>query len=174
MTTTTERTISGNWLVIVGLVVTTVFVFGSTVLGPVLREDVQQLTSPRTLREPIETGETAAGQTWEAVAHFDGKANCLELRYGGKILDRACDDTDAGKPVRDITATHVPDGPVVAYGLAAEGVESVDVVIEAGTTISVPVKAAELGFPVGFWATALPEGESLYNVEPTVDIYDDP
>jgi hypothetical protein len=161
----TERTFSGTLLVVIGLVFTVLVVGTGLVFGPSLRDQVRQETRPRTLREPIAEGRTRNGESWEAVARYDGTDNCVELRLGDDVLDRACDEP-GGEPVRDITVTQVPDGPAVGYGVADEGVPAVNVVLEAGTTITVPVKAGELGFPVGFWAAELPGDERIYEVVP--------
>lgn len=166
MDTPVERTFSGTKLVVIGLAFAFLVVGTGVVFGPSLRDRVRQETHPRTLREPIADGRSATGEPWEAVARYDGADNCVELRFAGGVLDRAC-DVPGDEPVRDITVTQVPDGPLVGYGVADEDVAAVNVVLEAGTTITVPVKAGELGFPVGFWATELPAGERIYEVVPT-------
>ncbi len=76
-----------------------------------------------------------------------------------------------GGVVGDAVLPAAPDDVEPGAGEDADGVRMVDVnvVLEAGTNITVPVEARELGFPVGFWATALPEGELLYEVVPTAD-----
>ena len=151
-----ERSVSGRKLVTVALVVIVLVTAASAVFGPALRDRVRDEQRPRTLREPIATGEHQ-GQVWEAVGRFDGEANCVELRYAGEVLDRAC---DAGAP--RMRATKLADGgPTVAYGVAPDGAEDYDVPLAGGDTVNVPVAAGDLGFPVGFWATLLPEGTSL-------------
>lgn len=151
-----ERTLSGRALVVASLLVVAGIVGAGVVLGPGLREDVLQETGPRTLREPIATG-TVAGATWEAVARFDGEANCVELRLDAEVLDRAC---DAGAP--PFATTLLPDGgPRVAYGVADEDARAVALQLDSGEQLTPAVRAGELGFPVGFWATALPPGARL-------------
>ena len=166
MSTTSDPTFSGSKLVVIGLTFCLLVVGTGLVFGPTLRDEVRQETRPRTLREPIAEGRNATGDAWEAVGRYDGDANCVELRLGDELLDRACDEP-GDEPVRDITVTLVPNGPAVGYGVADENIRAVNVVLEAGTTITVPVKAGELGFPVGFWATPLPDGERIYEVVPT-------
>lgn len=156
MDTTSERTISGRSLVVWGLAVAVVVTAISIVFGPGLREQVRQEQGPRTLREPVATG-TYEGQVWEAVGRFDGTANCVELRYLGDVLGRAC---DAGEPPQTTTAL-ADDGPQVAYGIAAEDAAQVTLTLDDGATVTAPVRAGELGFPVGFWAAELPPGASV-------------
>ena len=149
------RTVSGRKLVVISLAVIAVITLVGVVYGPSLREDVRQDTRPRTLREPVATG-TYDGQVWETVVRFDGTANCVELRYRSEVLDRACDTGPQSQ------ATRIgDDGPTVAYGVAPEGVEDFDVELADGTSVNVPVRAGELGFPVGFWSAELPEGAAL-------------
>ncbi len=155
MEPSSERTISGRKLVTVGLVVVALVTATSIVFGPALRTQVRQEQRPRTLREPIATG-LHRGQPWEAVGRFDGDANCVELRFLGKILDRAC---DAG-PKQGVT-TLPDDGPTIVYGVAAEDAKTHVVRLDNGETLRVPVKAGDLGFPVGFWAVGLPGGAKL-------------
>ena len=155
MDTTAERTVSGRTLVVVGLVVTVLVTAASLIFGPGLRDEVRQTTAPRTLREPIATG-LHAGRPWEAVGRYDGSANCVELRYLAEILDRACDTG----PVQNAT-TLADNGPTIAYGIAPEDASTFDVELTGGESISAPVIAGELGFPVGFWAVELPEGAEL-------------
>lgn len=152
MEPTRERTVSGRALVVAGLVVTLLVTAASLLFGPGLREEVRQEQRPRTLREPVAAGEHA-GQAWEAVGRYDGTANCVELRYEAQVLGRAC---DAGDPQR---ATELPDGgPTIAYGVAPEDQSVYALPLDNGEELSVPVQAGELGFPVGFWATELPDG----------------
>lgn len=152
-----ERTISGRALVVAGLAVVVVVVLVSVVAGPSLRDAVLQEQSPRTLREPIAAG-THEGRTWEAVGRFDGHANCVELRYSGAVLDRAC-DRGAGSRV-----TQLPGGgPSVAYGVADDTWARVRLDLEDGREVVAEVRAGELGFPVGFWAAQLPAGVRLEN-----------
>lgn len=159
-----ERNVSGRFFVGI-FIALAVVLGGAAMFARPFQEAVLQETRPRTLREPI--GE---GAGWQAIGRFDGEANCVELRVGERLLDRAC--TPPNRPVgdREVDATkvtRVPDGTVVAYGTASEQLGAVNVVLEAGTTITVPVKAGELGFPVGFWAVALPDGARLHEVVPT-------
>lgn len=159
MPTVAERTISGRALVIGAIVLTVLVVLGGVFLGPPLREDVRQLDVPRTLREPVATGQHQ-GQVWEAVARYDGAANCVELRYGSETLHSAC---DVGDPV---AARQIPpNGPTVAYGVAPETQPSVTVTMDNGTQVVAPTTAGDLGFPVGFWAVELPPGRSLRSVD---------
>ncbi|MDP9406187.1 MAG: hypothetical protein M3O86_06240 [Actinomycetota bacterium] len=151
-----ERSVSGRALIVVSLVVVALFMGAGVVLGPGLREQVRQETRPRTLREPIATG-TVAGATWEAVARFDGAANCVELRLRAEVLGRAC---DAGAPA--FTTTRLTDGgPGVAYGVTDEAARRVALDLDSGARLTAPVRAGELGFPVGFWATTLPAGATV-------------
>ena len=153
METTSERSVSGRALVIAGLLFALVITATGVMLGPGLREKVRQDESPRTLREPIAAG-IHAGEPWEAIGRFDGTANCVELRYLSDVLDRAC---DAGS--EPIQVTDLPDGgPTVAYGIAPEDEDTFTLDLDTGEQIDVPVRAGELGFPVGFWATELPAG----------------
>lgn len=155
MTSVDERGISGRWIVGAGLAVAVIVTIAAVVLGPPLREQVRQEQQPRTLREPVASG-THLGDVWEAVARYDGSANCVELRFRGEVLDRAC---DAG-PRR--TQTSLPDdGPVVAYGVAAEEVTSVEVPLDDGSVVTAPAVGGDLGFPVSFWALELPDGNGL-------------
>lgn len=152
----TERSVSGRKLVTIALAIIVAVTAASVVFGPALRERVRDEQRPRTLRDPIATGEHE-GQVWEAVGRFDGEANCVELRYLGEVLDRACDEGTAR-----MTATPLPNGgPTVAYGVAPDNTDNFDVPLEGGGTFNVPVAAGDLGFPVGFWATLLPKGEEL-------------
>lgn len=147
-----ERTVSGRLLIVVGLTVTALVTAASVVWGPGLRDQVRQEQSPRTLREPIATGSYAGG-VWEAVGRFDGRANCVELRLGSDILDRACDQGPAVK------STALPDGgPTVAYGVAPEDATQIDVPLTNGEQVTAEVVAGELGFPVSFWAVEIPAG----------------
>ena len=151
-----ERSVSGRKLVIGALVAVALVTAVSVVFGPALRERVRDEQRPRTLRDPIATGEFE-GRVWEAVGRFDGEANCVELRYAGEVLDRAC---DVGAP--RMTATPIPGGgPTVVYGVAPDNSDDFDVPLESGDEFNVPVAAGDLGFPVGFWAALLPEGETL-------------
>ena len=151
-----ERSVSGRKLVVVALVAILLVTAFSVLFGPALRDQVRNEQRPRTLRDPVASG-TYQGETWEAVGHFDGTANCVELRYDGEMLDRAC-DTHA----QPVTATPLPSGgPTVAYGIAPEDAQMYDVQLDNGEQISVPVTAGDLGFPVGFWAVQLPEGVGL-------------
>jgi hypothetical protein len=155
MDITSERTVSGRSLVVAGLVVVALVTAASFVLGPGLRNEVRQSQDPRTLREPIAEG-MHQGQPWEAVGRFDGTANCVELRYLGKILDRACDSGPA------TVTTAVPrGGPTVAYGTTDDEAATHTVSLDNGEQLDVPVKAGDLGFPVGFWAVELPAGTGL-------------
>ena len=155
METVGERSVSGRTLVIAALVVMAAVTATSVVFGPGLREQVRQEQRPRTLREPIASG-THEGQIWEAVGHYDGTANCVELRYRGDVLGKAC---DAGPRV---TATALPSGgPTIAYGVAPESATQHDVRLDDGTSVTTSVTAGDLGFPVGFWAVELPPGATL-------------
>ena len=151
-----ERSVSGRTLVVVALVVILLVTAFSAIFGPALREQVRNEQRPRTLREPIASGEYN-GQIWEAVGHFDGTANCVELRYLGKVLDRACDT--GAQPV--LATALAGSGPTVAYGIAPEDADTYEVQLDNGDEISVPVMAGDLGFPVGFWAVQLPAGTAL-------------
>lgn len=156
MDTTGERSISGRALVVGALVIVLIITAAAVIFGPALRDAVRQEQHPRTLREPIAAGQHD-GQVWEAVGHFDGTANCVELRFRGDVLDRACDTGTA-----DVAATALPDGgPTVAYGIAAEDAAQQQVELDSGEVITTPVVAGDLGFPVGFWAVKLPEGAAL-------------
>ena len=151
-----ERSVSGRKLVVGALIVIVAVTAVSVIFGPALRERVRDEQRPRTLREPVATGEHQ-GQVWEAVGRYDGEANCVELRYAGETLDRAC---DTGAPT--MTATTLPNGgPTVAYGVAPDGTDDFDVPLGSGEDLNVPVAAGDLGFPVGFWAVQLPSGETL-------------
>lgn len=151
-----ERSVSGRKLVVGALIVIVAVTAVSVVFGPALRERVRDEQRPRTLRDPVASGQHE-GQVWEAVGRYDGEANCVELRYAGETLDRAC---DAGAP--RMTATTLPDGgPTVAYGVAPDGTDDFDVPLAGGDDLTVPVAAGDLGFPVGFWAVVLPSGETL-------------
>lgn len=152
MVATGERSVSGRALVVSGLVVAALITAAAVVLGPPLREDVRQEERPRTLREPVAAGEHG-GETWEAVARYDGTANCVELRYRGEVLGRACDvgPTEA-------STTLPADGPTIAYGVADETAARTEVVLSDGSTARTDVVAGDLGFPVGFWALQLPPG----------------
>lgn len=153
---TGERSVSGRKLVLGALIVVVLVTAVSVVFGPALRDRVRDEQRPRTLREPIAAGQHE-GQVWEAVGRYDGEANCVELRYAGQTLDRAC-DTGAQRMV----ATTLPNGgPTVAYGVAPDNTEDFDVPLEGGEELNVPVAAGDLGFPVGFWAVLLPSGETL-------------
>jgi hypothetical protein len=155
MNTPRERTVSGRSLVIGALVVTAAVTAAALVFGPGLRDKVLQEQRPRTLREPIATG-TYDGEVWEAVGRFDGTANCVELRYVGKVLDRACDSGPHQ------VVTQLPsDGPTIVYGVAPEDRETMAVPLEGADDLSLPVQAGELGFPVGFWAGEVPAGAAL-------------
>ena len=146
-------------MVVAGLVVTVLVVLSALVLGPALREDVRQLDAPRTLREPIASGEYDGG-VWEAVGRYDGSANCVELRYEAETLHRACDVGDQAA-TRRIGA----DGPTIAYGVVPEEQPSVTVTLDDGQELVTPAVAGELGFPVGFWAVELPPGRSMRSVD---------
>lgn len=159
METAAERTLSGRALVIGAAVVTVLVVAGGVFLGPPLREEVRQLDVPRTLREPVATGEYR-GEVWEAVGRYDGTANCVELRLQAETLHRACDTGD-----RAAARQLPPDGPIVAYGVAPEGQPSVTVTLDNGEEVVTPAVAGDLGFPVGFWAVELPAGRSLQSVD---------
>lgn len=161
MDTPRERTVSGRALVVGGLLVAALVTGASIVFGPALREDVRQEQSPRTLREPIATG-THGGDVWEAIGRYDGTANCVELRFRTRVLGRAC---DAGEePLRTTT---LPDGgPAIAYGIAAETATETTLELDDGSTVSTPVRAGDLGFPVGFWAVQLPPGTQVQAAEP--------
>ena len=156
MEATTERSVSGRRLVLVSLAVIAAVLAAGIVLGPSLRQQVLQEERPRTLREPIATGQHD-GQVWEAVGRFDGTANCVELRFRGDVLDRAC---DAGAPQTQVT-TLPDDGPTVVYGIAPETADEHAVALDNGEEMAVPVRAGELGFPVGFWAALVPEGRTV-------------
>ncbi len=163
MDTTRERTVSGRGLVIVGLVVALLVTGASIVFGPGLREDVRQEQSPRTLREPIASG-THQGDAWEAVGRYDGEANCVELRFRSDVLGRACDTGDPNQ-----RTTQLPgDGPTVAYGVASEDATRITLKLDDGTSVTAPVVAGELGFPVGFYGVNLPEGTAVRNSFETI------
>lgn len=138
-----------------GLIVTALVVAGGVVLGPPLREDVRQTDVPRTLREPVAAGQHD-GQVWEAVGRYDGAANCVELRFGGETLHRACDAGD-----RVASRQLPPDGPAIAYGVAPDDQTDVTVVLDDGEEITTATVAGDLGFPVSFWAVELPVGRRL-------------
>jgi hypothetical protein len=154
-----ERSVSGRTLVIGSLAVVAVIIAISALFGPQLRSAVLQEQRPRTLREPIATDEHN-GQPWEAIGHFDGTANCVELRYRGETLGKAC---DAGDPV---VVTVLPDdGPTVAYGTAAEEWTRVRLVLDDGEELVAEAKAGELGFPVSFWALEIPAHRTVDEVK---------
>lgn len=155
MDTTSERTVAGRTLVVVGLIVALVVTAASILFGPALRDQVRQEQAPRTLREPVATG-LHQGQPWEAVGRFDGVANCVQLRYLSKILDQACDTGP-----RQLVTTLPDDGPTIAYGVAPETERSHRVALDNGDVVEAPVTAGDLGFPVGFWATEIPAGTTL-------------
>ncbi|MPZ73402.1 MAG: hypothetical protein GEU74_09250 [Nitriliruptorales bacterium] len=160
MDSTAERTVSGRGLIIVGLVVIAAVTVAGVVLGPGLREQVRQEQRPRTLREPVAAG-SYAGHPWEAIGHYDGTKNCVELRYRGVELGQAC---DTGPPVQ---STRVgADGPVVAYGTAPETSSEMAVSLDNGELVRAPVKAGDLGFPVGLWAAEIPGDAAVVATEP--------
>ena len=149
---------SGRTLVIASLAFVAVIIAVSALFGPQLREAVLQEQRPRTLREPIATG-LHDGQPWEAIGHFDGVSNCVELQYRAKTLGRACDGDDR------VTVTTLPqDGPTVAYGVAAEDWAGVTLTLDDGEDVAAAAKAGELGFPVSFWATEIPAGRAVDEV----------
>ena len=158
MDTTPERTVSGRMLVVGGLVAALLVTAVAIVFGPGLREDVRQEQSPRTLREPIATG-THQGDVWEAVGRYDGTANCVELRFRTQVIGRSC---DVGEPPQMTTALP-DDGPTIAYGIAEETATEATLELDNGTTVTAPVLAGELGFPVGFWAVQLPPDTTVEN-----------
>ncbi len=153
---------SGRALIIGAGLLVGVLVLIQALFGPSLVNQVRQEQRPRTLREPIAAGE-AAGQPWEAVARFDGIANCVELRYRDTALDSACTPAGQGEDgVGQVQTTTVPEGgPTVVYGTAGEGLPSVEVRLDDGTTLRTPVQAGDLGFPVGFWAVPVPDGAGV-------------
>lgn len=157
-----ERSVSGRALVVAGLALVALLLLATAVFGPMLQRQVRQETRPRTLREPIADGRVA-GETWEAVARFDGNANCVELRLGSAVVDRACGAV-AGGAVQDTQVTTLEGDATVAYGVAAEDVAAVRLQLAGGGRLSAPVKAAELGFPVGFWAVELGSGARLDSI----------
>jgi hypothetical protein len=158
MPPTAERSVSGRSLVIIALAFTAIILAVGVLFGPQLRQAVLQEQRPRTLREPIAAG-VHDGQPWEAIGHFDGTKNCVELRYLGEALGRACDD-DA-----HVQVTTLPqDGPTVAYGVADEEWTRVTVVLDDGEAVAAAAKAGELGFPVSFWATEIPPGTTVDEV----------
>lgn len=157
MDTTAERTVSGRAIVAGGLVVVAIVTAIGVLFGPGLREQVRQEQRPRTLREPIASG-TAGGQVWEAVGRYDGTANCVELRHGGEVVDRAC---DTGPQLQTTTL----DGVTVVYGVAPESTPDKNLLLDNGQTLVTPVVAGELGFPVGFWAVELPEGTEVLSTQ---------
>ncbi|MGH3665311.1 MAG: hypothetical protein ACRDU8_04350, partial [Egibacteraceae bacterium] len=124
MVSTRERTLSGRALVIGGAVVMLAFLVVALTMGPGLRQDVLQETHPRTLREPIATGEAARG-TWEAVVRYDGTANCVEVRYLEQVFDRACDTAGGEGPLLDAGSATLPGSKPIVYGVAAEDVAEV-------------------------------------------------
>lgn len=149
------RTVSGRALVVVAVLLVSGVVSAGVLLGPQLREDVRQEQQPRTLREPVAAGEHG-GQAWEAVGRYDGEANCVELRYLGEVLGRACDTGPT------LTQTRIPpDGPVVAYGVVDETQTSVSLTLDDGAVVQAPAEAGDLGFPVSFWAAQLPAGRRV-------------
>ena len=160
MDSTVERTISGRSLTLWLLALVLAITGAAFVLGPGLRERVLQEERPRTLREPIATG-MYAGHPWEAIGHFDGTANCVELRYRAEVLGSAC---DTGEQIQ--TTPVAEDGPTVAYGIAAETATMVELVLDSGETVSAPVEAGDLGFPVGLWATEIPDGATVVEANP--------
>ncbi len=151
------RTLSGRALVVVGVAAAVVFGVGGAAVAPALQERVRQEQHPRTLREPIDSG-TLDGQVWEAVARFDGSDNCVELRYRAEVVERACAAADTGEPLQGVRGVALGDDLVVLIGVAAESVGEVVVEPTAGAPVTAPVRADELGFPVGFFATELPAG----------------
>ncbi len=157
------RTVSGRTVVVWGLALTAVVVIGGAVAGPPLRDRVRQEQRPRTLREPIATG-TLAGSVWEAVVHFDGADNCVELRYREQVVDRSCAEPDAGRPLQDVRIASPGEGVQVVMGVTAETVPRVRVEPRGARAIELAVEAADLGFPVGFFATELPAGGDVDRV----------
>ena len=151
MDTTTERTVSGRALIVVSLIVIAVIIAVGLIFGPTLRDEVRQTQVPRTLREPIATG-TWGGEVWEAVGRFDGEANCVELRFRGKVHAKACDTGPRAM------VAEVPGQGRVAMGVAPEERQEVTVRLVGADDVSVPVVAGDLGFPVGFWAVEVPAG----------------
>ena len=154
-----ERSVSGAALVVGSLLVIFVIVGAGMVFGPALRQDVRQTQVPRTLREPVASGRYD-GQVWEAIGRFDGTANCVELRFRGETLDRACDVGD-----RVVNGQIPPDGPIVAYGVAPEDQAVVAVTLDDGSLVEAPTAAGDLGFPVSFWAVELPEGRQMRSAD---------
>ena len=156
-----ERTVSGRTLVAGAGVLLAILLLIEVLFGPTLVDQVRQEQRPRTLREPVAAGEVA-GQPWEAVGRFDGTANCVELRYGEAVLDRACTPGGQGEDgVGAVMTTTVPEGPTVVYGTAGEDLPAVEVRLDDGTTLQARVQAGDLGFPVGFWALPVPDGAGV-------------
>jgi len=157
-----ERTVSGRALIMGAGLLVGVLVGVQALFGPGLVDQVRQEQRPRTLREPIAAGQVA-GQPWEAVARYDGTANCVELRYRDATLDSACSPAGQGEDgVGQVQTTTVPEGgPTVVYGTAGEQLPEVEVRLDDGTTLRTPVRAGNLGFPVGFWAVPVPEGTGV-------------
>ena len=153
-----ERSVSGRTLVIASLAFVAVIIAVSALFGPELRDAVLQEQRPRTLREPIATG-IHGGQPWEAIGHFDGTANCVELQYRAKTLGRACDGDN-----RETVTTLPQGGPTVTYGVAAEDWTRITLTLDDGQTVAAAAKAGELGFPVSFWATEIPAGRAVDEV----------
>jgi hypothetical protein len=160
MDSTAERTVSGRSLITWLMALVVAMTGAALVLGPGLRERVLQEERPRTLREPIATG-MYDGHPWEATGHFDGSANCVELRYRAEVLGSACDTGP------EVTTSRVgADGPTVAYGIAPETATRVAVDLDNGDAVRAAVKAGDLGFPVGLWAVEVPEGAQVDQVRP--------
>ena len=152
------RSVSGRTLVIGSLAFVAVVIAVSVLFGPQLREAVLQEQRPRTLREPIATG-LHEGQPWEAIGHYDGTANCVELRFRAKTLGKACDGDDR------VSVTTLPDGgPTVAFGVADETWTQVTLTLDDGEDLVTQAKAGELGFPVSFWAAEIPQGSTVDEV----------
>jgi hypothetical protein len=161
---TPRRPPSGSVLVILGVLIVAGYTAVQALWGPTLRQQVLEQRSPRTLREPVGTGE-AASFAWEAIGRFDGARDCVTVRFAGNASAPACQGEDVAIPVQSVALHPLGEGlPTVVYGAVSKGTERVRVDLVSGSPIQTVPSGSQYGFAVDLYGVAVPPGTTVQRV----------
>jgi hypothetical protein len=155
---------TGTILVLVGVVLVAAYTAAQVAFGPALRQQVLEQRSPRTLREPVGTGE-AGGYAWEAIGRFDGARDCVTVRFAGAASPPACQGEEVGAAVQSVALYPLGEGlPTVVYGAVSKITERVRVSLAGPTMIDTVPSGSQFGFTVDLYGVAVPPDATVERV----------